>query len=93
MISEEEVRHVAELARLGLSDEEVSRMSGELGAILDSVDKLGELGLSGVQPTANPLSAVNVLRADEPREELSRDEALSQAPDPAGDLFGVPRID
>jgi aspartyl-tRNA(Asn)/glutamyl-tRNA(Gln) amidotransferase subunit C len=93
MISEEEVRHVAELARLGLSDEEVSRMSGELGAILGSVEKLGELDLSGVQPTANPLSVVNVLRADEPREELSRDEALSQAPDPADDLFGVPRID
>lgn len=93
MISEEEVRHVAELARLGLSDEEVTRMSGELGAILDSVEKLGELDLSGVQPTANPLSAVNVLRADEPHEELSRDEALSQAPDPADDLFGVPRID
>jgi aspartyl-tRNA(Asn)/glutamyl-tRNA(Gln) amidotransferase subunit C len=93
MISEEEVRHVAELARLGLSDEEVTRMSGELGAILDSVEKLGELELSGVQPTANPLSAVNVLRADEPHEELSRDEALSQAPDPADDLFGVPRID
>jgi aspartyl-tRNA(Asn)/glutamyl-tRNA(Gln) amidotransferase subunit C len=93
MISEEEVRHVAELARLGLSDEEVTRMSGELGAILDSVEKLGELELSGVQPTANPLSAVNVLRADEPHEELPRDEALSQAPDPADDLFGVPRID
>ncbi len=93
MISEEEVRHVAELARLGLSDEEVTRMSGELGAILDSVEKLGELELSGVQPTANPLSAVNVLRADETHEELSRDEALSQAPDPADDLFGVPRID
>lgn len=93
MISEEEVRHVAELARLGLSDEEVTRMSGELGAILDSVEKLGELELSGVQPTASPLSAVNVLRADEPHEELSRDEALSQAPDPADDLFGVPRID
>lgn len=93
MISEEEVRHVAELARLGLSDEEVSRMSGQLGAILDSVEKLGQLDLSGVPPTSNPLSAVNVLRPDEPGAELSREEALSQAPDPAGDLFGVPRID
>jgi len=93
MISEREVRHVAELARLGLSDEEVGRMSGELGAILGSVEKIAELDLSGVEPTANPLSAVNVLRPDEPREELSREEALSQAPDPADDLFGVPRID
>ncbi|WP_047864608.1 Asp-tRNA(Asn)/Glu-tRNA(Gln) amidotransferase subunit GatC [Rubrobacter aplysinae] len=93
MISEEEVRHVAELARLGLSEEEVSRMSGELGAILDSVEKIGGLDLSGVRPTANPLAAVNVLRPDEPREELSREEALSPAPEPEGDLFGVPRID
>lgn len=93
MISETEVRHVAELARLGLSDEEVARMSDQLGAILDSVDKIGALDLSGVQPTANPLSAVNVLRPDEPADELSREEALSQAPDPAGDLFSVPRID
>lgn len=93
MISKEEVRHVAELARLGLSDEEVSQMSGQLGAILDSVEKIDELDLSGVQPTSSPLSAVNVLRPDEPHEELSREEALSQAPDPEGDLFGVPRID
>ena len=93
MISEEEVRHVAELARLGLSDEEVSRMSGQLGAILDSVEKIGELDLAGVPPTATPLAAVNVLRPDEPREELSREAALSQAPDTSGGLFGVPRID
>lgn len=93
MISEAEVRHVAELARLGLSEKEVERMSGELGAILNSVEKIDELDLSGVQPTTNPLSAVNVLRPDAPHEELSREEALSQAPDPADDLFGVPRID
>lgn len=93
MISEREVRHVAELARLGLSDEEVERMSGQLGAILDSVEKIDELDLTGVAPTTNPLAAVNVLRPDEPQAELSREEALSQAPDPAGDLFGVPRID
>ena len=93
MISEEEVRHVAELARLGLSGEEVAQMSGQLGAILDSVEKIGELDLAGVPPTATPLAAVNVLRPDEPREELSREAALSQAPDTSGGLFGVPRID
>lgn len=93
MISEEEVRHVAELARLGLSDEEVARMSGQLGAILDSVEKLGELDLAEVPPTASPLAATNVLRPDEPREELAREAALSQAPDPTDGLFGVPRID
>lgn len=93
MISEEEVRHVAELARLGLSDEEVAEMSGQLGAILDSVERLGDLDLADVPPTASPLAATNVLRPDEPHEGLSREAALSQAPDPADGLFGVPRID
>lgn len=93
MISEEEVRHVAELARLGLSDEEASQMSGQLGAILDSVEKIGELDLADVPPTANPLAAANVLRPDEPHEELSREAALSQAPEAEDGLFGVPRID
>ncbi|MGF1470937.1 MAG: Asp-tRNA(Asn)/Glu-tRNA(Gln) amidotransferase subunit GatC [Rubrobacteraceae bacterium] len=93
MISEEQVRHVANLARLGLTDEEVARMGEQLGAILESIDKIGELDLAGVPPTANPLSLTNVLRPDEPREELPREEALSVAPEPADDLFAVPRID
>lgn len=93
MISEEQVRHVANLARLGLTDEEIERMGGQLGAILESIDKIGELDLSDVAPTANPLSLTNVLRPDEPRGELPREEALSAAPEPAGDLFAVPRID
>ncbi|MBA2442425.1 MAG: Asp-tRNA(Asn)/Glu-tRNA(Gln) amidotransferase subunit GatC [Rubrobacter sp.] len=93
MISEEEVRHVADLARLGLTDEEVERMSGQLGAILDSIEKIGELDLDEVQPTANPLNLTNVLRSDEPRRELSREEALSVAPEATEELFTVPRID
>lgn len=93
MISEEQVRHVANLARLGLTDEEVERMGDQLGAILGSIDKIGELDLTGVPPTANPLNLTNVLRPDEPRGELSQDEALAPAPEPAEDLFSVPRID
>ena len=93
MISEEQVRHVANLARLGLTDEEIERMGGQLGAILGSIDKIGELDLTDVQPTENPLNMTNVLRPDEPRKELSREEALSEAPEPAEDLFAVPRID
>lgn len=93
MISEEQVRHVANLARLGLTDEEVKRMGEQLGAILDSIDEIGKLDLEGVPPTANPLNMTNVLRPDEPRPELSRDEALSQAPETVDDLFAVPRID
>jgi aspartyl-tRNA(Asn)/glutamyl-tRNA(Gln) amidotransferase subunit C len=93
MISEEQVRHVANLARLGLTEEEIGRMGGELGAILDSIEKIRELDLADVPPTANPLNLSNVLRSDEPHPELPREEALALAPEPADDLFAVPRID
>ncbi len=93
MISEEEVRHVANLARLGLTDAEIEKMSGQLGAILDSIDQIGELDLENVLPTANALNLTNVLRPDEPHKCLSSDEALSTAPDAVDDLFAVPRID
>ena len=93
MISEEQVRHVANLARLGLTDEEVERMSGQLGAILDSIEQIQELDLTGVPPTANALSLTNVFRPDEPHRELPKDAALSTAPEQVEGLFAVPRID
>ena len=93
MISEEQVRHVASLARLGLTDEEVGEMGGQLDAILDSIEKIRELDLADTPPTANPLNLSNVLRPDEPRAELPLDEALAPAPDAVDDLFAVPRID
>ena len=93
MISEEEVRHVANLARLGLTDEEVKNTSGQLGAILESVEQIGELDLSDVQPTANALNLTNVFRPDEPGKCLTPEEALSPAPDSVDHLFAVPRID
>jgi aspartyl-tRNA(Asn)/glutamyl-tRNA(Gln) amidotransferase subunit C len=93
MISEEQVRHVADLARLGLTDEEIERMGEQLGAILDSIEKIQELDLDDVPPTANPLNLTNVFRPDEPRAQLTPEEALSTAPDRVDDLFAVPRID
>ncbi len=93
MISEEQVRHVANLARLGLTDDEVEKMGGQLDAILDSIERIRELDLTDVPPTANPLDLSNVLRPDGPRPELSQEEALFQAPERVEDLFGVPRID
>jgi aspartyl-tRNA(Asn)/glutamyl-tRNA(Gln) amidotransferase subunit C len=93
MISEDEVRHVANLARLGLTDDEVEKISGQLGAILDSIDQIGELDLEDVPPTANALNLTNVLRPDEPHKCLPLEEALSTAPDAVDDLFAVPRID
>jgi aspartyl-tRNA(Asn)/glutamyl-tRNA(Gln) amidotransferase subunit C len=93
MISEEQVRHVANLARLGLTGEEIKRMGEQLGAILESIEKIQELDLERVPPTANPLNLTNVFRADEPRGELTREEALSTAPESVDGLFAVPRID
>jgi aspartyl-tRNA(Asn)/glutamyl-tRNA(Gln) amidotransferase subunit C len=93
MISEEQVRHVANLARLGLTDNEVAKMGTQLDAILDSIEKIRELDLAEVPPTANPLNLSNVLRPDEPRPELSQEEALTPAPERVDDLFAVPRID
>jgi len=93
VISEEQVRHVANLARLGLTDEEVAKMREQLGAILDSIEKIRELDLEDVPPTTNALSLTNVFRPDEPRGELTLEEALSPAPEPVDGLFAVPRID
>jgi aspartyl-tRNA(Asn)/glutamyl-tRNA(Gln) amidotransferase subunit C len=89
-ISRDEVLHVARLARLALSKEELERFSEQLSAILDAVGKVAELDLSGVEPTAHPLDLVNVWAEDEPRPCLSVDEALANAPDREGDFFRVP---
>ncbi|HEX5375406.1 MAG TPA: Asp-tRNA(Asn)/Glu-tRNA(Gln) amidotransferase subunit GatC [Solirubrobacterales bacterium] len=90
MIEREQVLHVAKLARLGLSEEEVARMAGELSGILEHVDRIGELELDEVAPTSHVVELENVLRADEPHESLDRDVALSQAPDPIDGAFRVP---
>jgi aspartyl-tRNA(Asn)/glutamyl-tRNA(Gln) amidotransferase subunit C len=90
MIDRAQVLHVARLARLELSDEEVERMSSELSGILDHVDKIGELDLDGVEPTSHVVALENVLRRDEPRPSLPRERALESAPDPDGGAFRVP---
>ena len=84
---------MANLARLGLTDDEIAKMGTQLDAILDSIEKIQLLDLSGVPPTANPLDLSNVLRPDEPRPEFSQEQALSPAPERVDDLFAVPRID
>jgi aspartyl-tRNA(Asn)/glutamyl-tRNA(Gln) amidotransferase subunit C len=89
-ITREEVLHVAKLARLELSDEEVQRLTGELSAILEAVSKVSELDLDDVPPTSHPLSLVNAWGEDEPRPSLPADEAFANAPKRDGDLFEVP---
>ena len=87
-----EVEHVARLARLALSDEELDGFARELGVILEHAEDLAALDLDGVEPTAHPLPLVNVLRPDEVRPSLPRDEVLDQAPAVEDGRFRVPRI-
>jgi aspartyl-tRNA(Asn)/glutamyl-tRNA(Gln) amidotransferase subunit C len=89
-ISRDEVLHVARLARLDLTDEEVERFREQLNAILEAVGKVAELDLAEVEPTAHPLELTNVWAGDEPRPSLALDEALANAPDRDGALFRVP---
>jgi len=90
VIGRDEVLHVARLARLALSDEEVELMARELSAVLDHVAKIGELDLSDVPPTSHVVDVTGALRADEPVPCLPREVALSQAPVATGEGFLVP---
>jgi aspartyl-tRNA(Asn)/glutamyl-tRNA(Gln) amidotransferase subunit C len=90
VITREDVLHVARLARLALREDEVDRLTDELGAILDAVSKVSELDLADVPPTAHPLDLVNVWDLDEPRPSLPVDDAFANAPAREGDLFRVP---
>ena len=89
-ITREEVLHVAKLARLELTDDEVERLTEQLGAILEAVSKVSELDLSDVPPTSHPLELVNAWAPDELHESLSLDEVFANAPAREGDLFKVP---
>jgi aspartyl-tRNA(Asn)/glutamyl-tRNA(Gln) amidotransferase subunit C len=89
-ISREEVLHVARLARLALTDEEVERLGEQLGAILEAVGKVSELDLSGIEPTSHPLDLANVWDEDEPRPSLPLEAALLNAPRAENDAFRVP---
>ena len=89
-ITKEQVLHVAQLAHLDLTDEEVDRFREQLSAILDAVSKVQELDLADVPPTSHPLDVVNVWREDEPRPSLPVEEALANAPGREGGLFRVP---
>ncbi|HYI98062.1 MAG TPA: Asp-tRNA(Asn)/Glu-tRNA(Gln) amidotransferase subunit GatC [Thermoleophilaceae bacterium] len=90
MIDREQVLHVARLARLRLTEDEIERMTGELSTVLDHIEKIGELDLDGVEPTSHVVELENVLRPDEPRPSLPREVALAEAPDSDGVGFRVP---
>ena len=90
MIDRDQVLHVAKLARLELSEDEVSKMADELSGILDHVDRISALDLEGVEPTSHVIELENVWRADEPDPSLPRERALEPAPDPDEGAFRVP---
>ena len=90
MIDREQVLHVARLARLELTDEEVGRMSAELSNVLDHIEKIGELDLDGVPPTTHVVEVSNALRPDVVAPSLPRDVALASAPAVADGGFLVP---
>ena len=90
MLDRDQVLHVAKLARLKLTDDEVDRMAGELSQILEHVETMNELDLEGVEPTSHVVDLTNVLREDVPRPCLPHEKALEQAPDAAEGGFRVP---
>ena len=90
VIGRDEVLHVARLARLALSEDELEPMARELSAVLDHIAKIGELDLKDVPPTSHVVEVTGGLRPDEPRPSLPREVALAQAPAVSGEGFLVP---
>jgi aspartyl-tRNA(Asn)/glutamyl-tRNA(Gln) amidotransferase subunit C len=90
MIDRDQVLHVARLARLRVTEEEIERMSRDLSSVLDHIEKISELDLDGVPPTTHVIEVENVMRPDEPRDSWPPERVLEAAPDatPAG--FRVP---
>jgi aspartyl-tRNA(Asn)/glutamyl-tRNA(Gln) amidotransferase subunit C len=89
-ISRDEVLHVARLARLELTDDEVGTFQEQLSDILEAVSKVSELDLADVPPTAHPLEIANAWAEDEPHDSLSLDEVFANAPDRDDDHFRTP---
>jgi len=91
-IDEAAVRHVASLARLRLTDDEVAQFARELSDVLGYIDQLNELDTSDVTPTAHPLRVANVLRDDEVRASWTNDAATAHAPQRQDGFFKVPKV-
>ena len=91
-LTRDEVAHVADLARLELTEDELELFTGQLAEVLDHAADVASLDLNGVAPTAHAMAVSNVLRPDEVRPGLDRDEVLGQAPSVEDHRFRVPRI-
>ncbi|MGH3319022.1 MAG: Asp-tRNA(Asn)/Glu-tRNA(Gln) amidotransferase subunit GatC [Streptosporangiaceae bacterium] len=91
-ITRDEVAHLAKLARLGLSDEELDHLAPQLDVIISSVARVREVAAPDIPPTSHPLPLTNVFRSDEQRSGLTSEEALAGAPAVEDQRFRVPRI-
>lgn len=91
-LSRKDVEHVAHLARLGLSEDELARLEGQLNHILDQYVALAQLDTEGIPPTAQTIELENILRDDIVRPSLPATEILAGAPERAGEYFVVPPI-
>jgi len=91
-LNREAVKHVALLARLELTEEEIEKFTSQLNSILEYFEQLNELDTSDVPPTSHVISMENVFREDEVQPSLSPDDALAGAPDRSEDYFRVPRV-
>ena len=92
MSAEFDVRYTAQLARLHLSEEEITTFQAQLSQVLEYVEKLKQVDVSGVEPTAHAHAVQNVFRADESRPWFGQEEALANAPRQANGLFVVPKV-
>jgi aspartyl-tRNA(Asn)/glutamyl-tRNA(Gln) amidotransferase subunit C len=91
-ITSDVVRHLAGLSRIALTEDEIGKLTGELGAILDNVAKVNEVATPDVPATSHPIPLINVFRPDVPGETLTIEQALSGAPDHDGSRFKVSAI-
>ncbi|GGH73712.1 aspartyl/glutamyl-tRNA(Asn/Gln) amidotransferase subunit C [Compostibacillus humi] len=91
-ITIEQVKHVAHLARLALTDEEAEQLTKDLAAIIQYAEQLNELDTENIEPTTHVIDMKNVMRKDEPKEWITQEEALKNAPDHKDGLFRVPAI-
>lgn len=87
-----DIEHVARLARLALSPEELERFREQLGVILEHAERVREVAAEDVPPTSHPIPLANVYREDEPEPSLSHDQALAGAPEQEDGRFRVPRV-
>ncbi len=92
MLTREEVIHIARLARLDLTPEEIERYREQLSAVLDYFARLAQVDTTGIPPTASVLPPRSVLRPDQPRPGLRRDDLLANAPDTEDGQFKVPPV-